>query len=424
MINNRKDNIMNKLFILEKLKKVTWHILGFVFWLYIILQLFIFNIDGFIVKEIGSELSFLLPYKFIIPIILIALSLLIGGSKNTAIMCSYIIFYPFIFFFKFLGLRLLKNWQIFIVALPLIHDVFSKFRVNFIAYTFAIISTILIFKSENKYLLLISVTYMGLFCIFNNYQRFKYSFGENVFSKMTVYVKKFNEQVADVIVKIQIEAEKNSNNQQENVKTEKANVYLPIYVMYSGAGIFTEKVKNKTMNSYDKYLMYIFIYTYSLTLILYALIYYGISKFDVNAFSGSAKGFWEYLLLSGTFITGSLVEANLKPAELYVKFVGVSESMYMYLFIGLLIFTIFTRTRDDYKNSIDKFGESLDQLLINLENKVIDTFNISLEQIEKMISQKSEMENKMVNYFRKQRGMTEIVEIIQSKDIKEDKEVN
>jgi len=78
---------------------ITREIIAAILWLFLIIKVFIFDIDSYIISLINPKFVSILNYKFFILIALIAIVWGILGNKKFLKLISVIIFYPFIFLF-------------------------------------------------------------------------------------------------------------------------------------------------------------------------------------------------------------------------------------------------------------------------------------------------------------------------------------
>src|SRR5207249_10094724 len=75
-------------------EKVAREIVAGFFWLYVLVKLFVFDIDVFLIAEYVPRYAWLLNYKFFILIGLIAVVWLITKNKHVAVWTFYILCYP------------------------------------------------------------------------------------------------------------------------------------------------------------------------------------------------------------------------------------------------------------------------------------------------------------------------------------------
>jgi hypothetical protein len=141
-----------------------------IFWLYVLLKLFVFDVDRFLIAHINPDYIWVSDYRSLILIAIVAGSLLIVRRRYLLFWFLYIAFYPLILLFVKLSRAVWKrrSWILGFVLLNSAMSIYATFRYKFIFIALFVLSIFLIIKLSNPILLigliaillvLITVTY-------------------------------------------------------------------------------------------------------------------------------------------------------------------------------------------------------------------------------------------------------------------------
>lgn len=132
------------------------------FWLYILVTIFFFNIDGYLSQTIFSNCTWVVHYKFLIIIGSVGLFWAITKNSRFASWFFYIIFYPFVLvFWKVPAFAIKqKSWNFAFALINSLISYFRKFKMNFLFGTAFLISTIVIINSSIRSLLWASISFI------------------------------------------------------------------------------------------------------------------------------------------------------------------------------------------------------------------------------------------------------------------------
>jgi len=122
------------------------------FWVYVFLKLFIFDIDIFLANRFFPNYVWLLNFKFFILIGTVAVIWLITKNKHILFWLFYIFFYPAIIllwklpFFVFKQ----KSWIFAFAVINAVISFFKSIKYNFITGAFFLVSLAIIFGFSNE----------------------------------------------------------------------------------------------------------------------------------------------------------------------------------------------------------------------------------------------------------------------------------
>lgn len=158
-------------------QKVAWiclEIAAPLLWLYVIVKLFIFDIDRYVIAHIASQYIWLLNFKLFIALGIVAICWLTFGNANTLVWFLYILFYPLILIFwkipKFIFKQ--KSWTLAFAALNSLISFGRSFKFNFILSALFLGFLAVSVAFSNRYLLWGSVCGLLLLTIINFVRKF------------------------------------------------------------------------------------------------------------------------------------------------------------------------------------------------------------------------------------------------------------
>jgi hypothetical protein len=134
--------------------------LAMLFWVYVILKLFVYDFDAYLVTEYFPEEVWLLKFRLVILIGVIAVALLIFGKNRVGAWSLYIIAYPLIITFWKLP-YFIYNRESWTLAFAIINSVLSFYRslrYNVAVSAVCLTSLVIIFTSSNPTFLWIAAT--------------------------------------------------------------------------------------------------------------------------------------------------------------------------------------------------------------------------------------------------------------------------
>ena len=159
------------------------NILGFLFWVYVPIKLFVFDIDIFIVNNYLPSFTWIIEWRFLILCSFFILIISIYGFKELLRIISFILFFPFYFSSKqiFQLLRnngdafvkfIMSNFLLIIVFVTnYISNLWRHFKFRFILFYLFLLSLFLILSTTNYYINIISAYFLFVYLILHYFYR-------------------------------------------------------------------------------------------------------------------------------------------------------------------------------------------------------------------------------------------------------------
>lgn len=159
----------------KTLKILLNYVAPILFWTYLIIKLFIFDIDILLVEAIDPRLLVLLKFKFLIILTIFSFLLIKVKISTLTKKFLYFIFFPILIFVWFIPKALYKtgNLNLAIGCIDGFSSMFVSFKYNFITFSMFTISFVSIFTFQNKVVLYLSASIITLL-IFAAYVRRMY----------------------------------------------------------------------------------------------------------------------------------------------------------------------------------------------------------------------------------------------------------
>jgi len=141
--------------IVSRFLSISREIVAILFWIYVLVKLFVFDIDLFIANKLFHNYIWLLNFKFFIFIGTIAVIWLFTKNKQILFWFIYITFYPFIIFFWKIPSYVLKrkNWIFMFAVIDAVISFSKSIKYSFITAALFLISIVIIFSTSREILL-------------------------------------------------------------------------------------------------------------------------------------------------------------------------------------------------------------------------------------------------------------------------------
>lgn len=140
-------------------EKIILEIAAILFWLYLLIKVFVFDIDIFLANKFYPPAGIILKYKLFILVAAIATVWLFTKKNRIVLYCLHVVFYPIIILIwripKFLWK--LNSWNAILAFVNSIVSLFKSIKFNFIVLGFSLVLCAIIITASNKQLLLVSI---------------------------------------------------------------------------------------------------------------------------------------------------------------------------------------------------------------------------------------------------------------------------
>lgn len=167
----------------KKFPKKLLNVLGLLFWIYVPIKLFIYDIDILIIHKISPELTWIIEWRFLFITSIIVLLIAIYGFREFLRIISSILLFSLYFPSKRIFLLVKNNWDSFskfimnnfllilVFVTNYISNLWRHFKFRFILFYLFILSVFLIFSTTNYYVNVISAYFLFAYLIIHYFYR-------------------------------------------------------------------------------------------------------------------------------------------------------------------------------------------------------------------------------------------------------------
>lgn len=406
---DKPDNFFTKLFI-KRSKKFYFmaQTVGFLLWSYLLVKLFIFDIDQFLFDTFLPKHVYLLNYKVVFWLVL---ATLVAATMKLPIFkyfYSYVFVYPFILLFWKPIKFVFKHWEGAVLAFPLVVAFFKKLRLNFIHISLFIISSILILAFDHSvYFTIANQVILGYVVAYITLSTIVFSLKSNPYSKIADIPRAINDKISSSDFELE-NAATNTDEEQDEQEQERSRAVL-LYSM----NLFFTWISQK-LYAYNKKLFFILYFVCTTIMkvlivgIAFALIYNSLCSIIPSSFSGaSSSSIFLFLGYSFDVLSTSSI-SHVKAASGLAQVLSYVEFISGLLILSFNALTYFSAKKENDLREIDDFIDELKKIPITIEDKVREIFNLDFEAFELSIVIQEESELKAINFFRKKIGKNEL----------------
>jgi|GEM_PF-3111390 len=369
---NQAENIISIKSLKKKVygKRMFKRLIFSTLWLYLIIKLFIVDVDIWIAKSLGLQNTsiYLILRLVVFSTVLFLLWKVIGNKrffKNLGLFLIFPIYPGFWLFIKFflwtLPSFLAKRNLHFVLYsyIELIINFISEFKKDMLKII-AFITSLFILFNLDSYWMIVTMVLLTILQISHIHRRYKQAFGP-----MKIFRMNFNADIDNgnpfSIEKIDQQIGKNTSN---GIVTEQQKIFdemEQVLMMCELSDVMGVKIKNILNNStYLKSLFWKIIYSFFISVVFFTGINYALYKFDPSNFKvDSIPNFFNFFYYS--FFTIFADGTDISPITVISKFLRIAGfSVGVILNLVILVFYVTTIT--------DKFKQNLNGLITYFES--------------------------------------------------------
>lgn len=379
-------------------------------WFYIIVKLFIFDFDAYLVAHLAPNWQWMLNLRFFGIAIILSLLWLTLGHKRFFVFITFITFYPFIVLFWKIPKILWRKWTVFVVLLPTIYTTVVSLRSTFVLYTAAAVATVVIALSRKPPLIIPSMFVLGIFLAVHLYRAFRRAHSSSVFSQLATLARKFRENIDSGSFDHPPDYISTSPQTRTlGVQTISETPIVPnLYILHVLSEFIAQKIATAMKDrKYNALLVISLLYAFAITTLVFGLENWALYRIDAASYRGVTEvAFLQFLAYS----LGHLATANLtviQPMSVFATALAAAEVFCGVLILVIGAFSILTAARDTYRDDLNEFREAVHETAKAIDNRLVFLYEFTAEEIETALSIHSVA---IVNIFRKIRGLDELPE--------------
>lgn len=375
------------------LAKIVREIIAAAFWFYVLVKLFIFDIDVFLINNFLPEYSQFLNLKFFIFIGIIAILWLITKNKYILSWSLYTLFYPIIVLLWKVPFLVFKqrSWVFIFAFINAVISFFKSIKYNFITAAIFLVSLAVIFSFSHEKLLWLAMSMLLVLLLITYVQRFILIFKPS--SIFQVYIKIFSGIRKHGVSSFSLD---------ENIKSlpvesldqkqlEKWTTNLQISVLFNRICLFAAKKLRDYQSSGLNVVSYVLtiLLLIAITIFSFAAINYGLYKIDNNIFDFSnAPTFFIFFYYSfNNLLFNSIQEiAPIMPISQTASMIESCFALFLVVIFVSLLLSVKSQRHSEELNEvikgIEEEGKSMEQFIVD-EYK-LDNIQAAISELERL----------------------------------------
>jgi hypothetical protein len=348
------------------------------FWGFSFVHLFVADLFTPLVAAL-PEIEPVVRYRFLVLLALLAILWVALRTQRFLSFAGYIIAYPLVLALWTIPRFLLRNWATALVFSPAIYSVLRNLKLYFVLFTLALIGAAVVVLGSQAETIAGAMVLLGAYLAWHFAHRIRTAFSPStVFADVGRGVRGVWENAKAIS-----NLDKLQKLQPGTPEYEQAYVQniLNLYLFSTALAAIARPLKAlHATRRLDLYFAASLFYTFTLTLIVFALAYLGLSKVEAGAFSGPGS-FVDFLGYSfGTLTHYQL--SPLSPLSGLAQFLSYAEAFSSILIGVLLAFVIFTSARERYRSDIESVVTELSTASESLETLLTVDYELTLRAAE------------------------------------------
>lgn len=351
------------------------------FWLYVLVKLFAFDVDVFLMNKLLPEFVWLLNLKFFILIGIIALIWLMTKNKHIISWSFYVFFYLAIVLFWKIPFFIFKqkSWILAFAFINSIISFFKSIKYNFITSAFFAVSVAIVFSFSNEKLLWFATAIILGFLLVTYIHRFILVFKpSNIFQ---VHIKIFSGIRKHGVSSFALdESIKNLPVESLDQKQmDKWTTSLQMSVLFNRICLFAAKKLRDYQSSGLNVVSYVLtiLMLIVLTIFSFAVINYGLFKIDANLFGYSTTlNFFTFFYYSfNNLLFNSIIEIS--PNMPVSQTVSMIESFFALFLVVIFISLLFSIRSQRHTEELNDVIEVIKDQGKDMEGFIKDEYKIN-----------------------------------------------
>ncbi|MDB5050528.1 MAG: putative integral rane protein [Fibrobacteres bacterium] len=346
---------------------------AFLFWVYVITKLFLFDIDNYLFQKFIPGNMWVLHYKLIFILVFIAVVWLVTKKNWIYFWIFYIIFSPvFLLFFRIPWIFFKsKNWIGAFALIGLVLSFFKKLKFNFISAALTLLAFLTITKATNALLLYAAIIFLGgnlaVILVRAVYFSFKPSVLFSVQSEALVKLWGFFKKSCTLEDELKsMEIEKYSEQQRLKWITNLQTAMIFNRVCYFVSSKLRDFQKSKINIVY--YVLNFLILVIA-TVLIFSFANYGVFRLDQKSFFWVTEpkfiSFFNYSI--NTLFTNSISDFYARSG--FARFLSTAEIVCAFFLLVIMFFLVTTIQSSRHNEELDLVIGS-----INKQGRELDIF--------------------------------------------------
>lgn len=356
-------------------------VVAILFWFYVFLKLFVFDIDIFLVQEFAPNYAWLLDFKFFIFVGAIATIWLVTKSRHIILWTLYIFFYPAIVIlwkFPYFVFRQ-KSWIFAFAVINAVISFFKSLKYNFITVAFFLVALSIIFGFSSPKLLWPSITVLIIILSMIYVHRFFLVFKPS--SIFQVHIKIFSGIRKNATSSFVLEEEiKNLPVADLSEKQlEKWTTNLQTSVLFNRVCLFAAKKLRDYQNSGLNIVSYVLtiLLLVVLTIFSFAAVNFGLYKINSNMFDvAGVPNFFTFFYYSFNNLLFNSIQ-EITPITAISQSASMLESFFALFLVAIFISLLISVRSQRHSEELNEVIAGIEEQGADMEGFIRDEYRIN-----------------------------------------------
>lgn len=367
--------------------KIARELLSILFWLAVMLKLFVLDFDIIVITKFFPAYTWLIEYKFFIFFGAIAFFWLVVGNKIFRGSILYVLCYPLVVLFWYSPRLFFKNWTLAFLFLPSIVSTVKSFKGRFISSMFALVSCLLIILQISPVVAVLSMLTLLVYLGIHYVRQFRSAFStSSFFGDVSKFIQKLWTSLKETTVLKELQVTRSFKQDSEEFQKKRSSILLSLF-LYNRLFLFSAFKLKRIQESriMDVYLIGSLIYTFIVTVIVFAFEYYALFRLDPTSFSGTVDHSF-FFFLYGSFNTLLTVGfGDFSPVGVIARLL-TSLELFTWLMIFVILFFIITSIiRERYHKDVVSLVRQLSSEGSEVENLILQEYQLSITAAEDQV---------------------------------------
>lgn len=379
---------------------VLYHFIAGGFWLYAILHLFILDFDRLIVNLLPFEiLDAAIKFKFITLAVIASVSWILLGHKKFLKCVMFLLLYPFIVPVWIIFKLFFRNWDSAFLFIMGTFSFLRKIRKNFVMSTVFVLASLFVCLAKNDILINLGVGTITYMLIIHYAHKIRLSVTKNNYADLGKAFDKWRQNRESFCVKEYNEFLKKEDDPSKikGKRCESLRTILVINAILRFIAIKFQKFRKSHIRTY--YFIISLVHTFFISILSFALIYFGISKSVPGSFPNENFSIWHSLYLSiNTQVCFDI--ANIYPISETAMVATVLQKLSAWTFGIIITFIILTVFKERHDEDIKELVVQLNDEAKSLEALILAHYLISFDQAVAEVEEVNKGFNKIFAYLK------------------------
>lgn len=358
----------------KKMLDLAVDIIAPVIWLYVLIKLFVYDIDILIANSISAKVVYLLNFKLPVLLILLAILWTVLGTKKFLKIFFYVLFYPLLLIFVLIPWFIFKqrSWTLAFAVINSTISFFKSLKYSFTTFTLFLAACICIVFFSNSYIIYISTGFLLILLLLTYIRKFWFAFKPSELFGIQVKIFKKIRKLGYGSYSLEEDIKSLPMTSLSSQQLQKWTEKLQMAVLFNRCCLFVSKKLEQFRDSPWQITSPIFsvLFMFIFTVITFAFINLGLFKINGNFYQYSTNpDFFTFFYYSFNriFFSGISELSAIMPIS---QAVLMMQEFCSLLLTGIM-FTLYVSYKSERNSKdlsevvseIEKEGESMEQFI-------------------------------------------------------------